>query len=108
MKSPDEYDKLVERIERQVRDNDTQRANSQSQNYQESAQEVQIYKTVKHEPAEKGKLTWKKKAILGLKLFGLGVAALVAVRVAAILAYVVIVAALGFLAYKLFFDNKNK
>ncbi|HLP90988.1 MAG TPA: hypothetical protein VK184_20685 [Nostocaceae cyanobacterium] len=69
--------------------------------------EPPVYQTVKHYPEQTQK-PWMKKAILGAKLFGLAVAAFVAVRVAAIAAQFIIVAILGWVAYKLFFDRPKK
>lgn len=67
-----------------------------------------FHQTAKHQPESSEKL-WVKKVIFGAKLFAIGVAALVAVRIASVLAGVVIVALLGWMSYKLFFDfPKNK
>jgi divalent metal cation (Fe/Co/Zn/Cd) transporter len=57
---------------------------------------------------EKPPKLWKKRVILGVKLFGLGVAVLVAVRVASALAGIIIFAVLGWVAYKLFIESSNK
>ncbi|BAZ33025.1 hypothetical protein NIES4074_55340 [Cylindrospermum sp. NIES-4074] len=65
-----------------------------------------FHKTVKHQP-ENLQQPWMKKAILAAKLFGLGVAVLVAVRVASVLAGIVMFAALAWLTYKLFFESKK-
>ncbi|HLO88670.1 MAG TPA: hypothetical protein VK203_27185 [Nostocaceae cyanobacterium] len=71
------------------------------------ASEIPHYQTVKHQPEEAQK-PWVKKAILAGKLFGLAVAALIAVRVASVLAGVMIVALLGWMAYKLFLESPKK
>ncbi len=63
-----------------------------------------FYQTVKQQTANSPQ-PWKKKAILAAKLFGLGVAVLVAVRVVSALVGIVIIAALIWLGYKLFFDS---
>jgi Flp pilus assembly protein TadB len=69
---------------------------------------VSFHQTLKHQP-EKSEKLWVKKVIFGAKLFAIGVAALVAVKVASALAGVVIVALLGWMSYKLFFEfPKNK
>ncbi len=65
-----------------------------------------IHKTIKHQPENSSK-PWMKKVILGGKLFALGVAALVAVRIASALAGILIVAVLVGVSYKLFFESKN-
>lgn len=72
-----------------------------------SANHAPFHKAVKHQPENSPK-PWVKKAILAGKLFALGVAALVAVRVASVLAGFVIIAVLGWVAYKLFFENRKK
>jgi hypothetical protein len=67
-----------------------------------------LHPTVKHE-SEKFSKPWMKKAILGLQLFGIGVAVLVAVRIAAAVAGIVMFGALVWMAYKLFLESpKNK
>ncbi|WGV28887.1 hypothetical protein [Halotia branconii] len=65
-----------------------------------------IHQTIKHQP-ENSSQPWMKKVILGGKLFALGVAALVAVRIASVLAGILIVAVLVGVSYKLFFESKN-
>ncbi|MBK1990511.1 DUF3040 domain-containing protein [Sphaerospermopsis aphanizomenoides BCCUSP55] len=71
------------------------------------ASEAPFYETQKHQP-ENSQKPWMRKAILGVKLFGLAVAALVAVRIASVLAGFVIFGALAFLVYKLFLESKFK
>ncbi|OUL30308.1 DUF3040 domain-containing protein [Nostoc sp. 106C] len=67
-----------------------------------------FHQTVKHQ-SEKFSQPWMKKAILGLQLFGIGVVVLVAVRIAAAVAGIVMFAALAWMAYKLFLESpKNK
>jgi Flp pilus assembly protein TadB len=65
-----------------------------------------FHQTVKHQPTDSQK-PWMKKAILGGKLFAIAVATLVAVRVASVVAGVVMFAALVWLAYKLFFESQT-
>ncbi|MEA5515047.1 hypothetical protein [Nodularia sp. UHCC 0506] len=65
-----------------------------------------VHQTVKHQP-EKFQKPWMKKAVLGGKLFLLGVAALVAVRIASAVAGIMIISALVWISYKLFFESKN-
>jgi hypothetical protein len=72
-----------------------------------STNDAPFHKTMKHQ-AENSSKPWMKKVILGGKLFALGVAALVAVRVASVLAGFVIMAVLAWVAYKLFFENRKK
>jgi len=66
-----------------------------------------IYKTVKHQPENSQKLS-TKKVILAAKLVAIGVAALVAVKIASIVAGIMIVTALTVISYKLFFYSKKK
>ncbi len=65
-----------------------------------------FHQTMKHQP-ENSQKPWMQKVILGGKLFALGVVTLVAVRIAAALAGFMIVAALGWMSYKLFFESKK-
>jgi hypothetical protein len=105
MKSPEDYDKDLQRIERllQEKEKRMQVPQSNSENYSKNAK---LYKTVKHQPENSGKLL-QKKVILGLKLFGLAVATIVAVRIASIVAGIVIVGVLTFIAYKMFFNSEK-
>ncbi|KYC43791.1 hypothetical protein WA1_01105 [Scytonema hofmannii PCC 7110] len=106
MKSPDDKYKDLERVERQLREKETELRLRELEN-QINADNAKVYQTVKHQPETSEKL-WQKKAILGAKLFALGVIAIVAVKVASALAGVVIIGLLGFVAYKLFFDPTSK
>jgi hypothetical protein len=65
-----------------------------------------FHKTVKHQPENFPK-PWVKKVILGTKLFVIGVTALIAVRIASVLAGIIIVAGLGWMSYKLFLESKK-
>ncbi|MEH2414541.1 DUF3040 domain-containing protein [Nostoc sp.] len=65
-----------------------------------------FHETVKHQP-ENSQKPWMNKVILGGKLFVLGVGVLVAVKIASVLAGFIIVAALGWMSYKLFFESKK-
>jgi Flp pilus assembly protein TadB len=105
MKSPEEREQELQRTERQLREKETELRlrELESQITQEKAQ---FYQTTKVDSQEKGKL-WQGKAILGLKLFGLAVAAIIAVRVASFVASAVIVGTLVFVGYKLFLDKKK-
>ncbi|MEH2263497.1 DUF3040 domain-containing protein [Nostoc sp.] len=58
------------------------------------ATDAAFYQTVKHQP-ENIQKPWMKKLILGGKLFALGVIALVAVKIASVLAGFIIVGAMG-------------
>jgi Flp pilus assembly protein TadB len=105
MKSPEDYDKDLQRIERllQEKEKRMQVPQSNSENYSKNAK---LYKTVKHQPENSGNLL-QKKVILGLKLFGLAVATIVAVRIASIVAGIVIAGVLTFIAYKMFFHSEK-
>jgi hypothetical protein len=65
-----------------------------------------FHQTVKHQP-ENYQKPWVKKVILAGKLFALGVVALVAVKIASVLAGFIIISALGWMSYKLFFESKK-
>ncbi|MBD2690262.1 hypothetical protein [Anabaena catenula] len=98
MKSPDEHNQEIQRqVEKRLREMDDQI----------HAIDAPFYKTQKHQP-EQSQKPWLKKVILGGKFFGFAVAALVAVRVASVLAGIVIFGALAFLTYKLFLESKIK
>jgi hypothetical protein len=70
------------------------------------ATDAAFHQTVKHQP-ENSQKPWIKKVILGGKLFALGVVALVAVKIASVLAGFIIVGALGWMSYKLFLESKK-
>ncbi|MBD2727482.1 DUF3040 domain-containing protein [Nostoc sp. FACHB-892] len=70
------------------------------------ATDAAFHQTVKHQP-ENSQKPWINKVILGGKLFALGVVALVAVRIASVLAGFIIVGALGWMSYKLFLESKK-
>ncbi|AFY45956.1 Protein of unknown function (DUF3040) [Nostoc sp. PCC 7524] len=72
-----------------------------------SVNDTPFHQTVKHQ-TENSPKPWVKKLIIAGKLFALGVAALVAVRVASVLAGFVIMAVLAWVAYKLFFETRKK
>ncbi|BAY31109.1 hypothetical protein NIES2107_29630 [Nostoc carneum NIES-2107] len=65
-----------------------------------------VYKTVKHQP-EKLSQPLLKNIMLGAKLFAIAVAVLVAVRIAAALAGMIMFAALVWLVYKLFLESSK-
>ncbi|MEH2155296.1 DUF3040 domain-containing protein [Nostoc sp.] len=65
-----------------------------------------FHQTVKHQPENSHK-SWMQKVILGGKLFALGVVALVVVRIASVVAGFIIIAALGWMSYKLFLESKK-
>ena len=69
------------------------------------APDAALHETVKHQP-ENSQEPWMKKVIFGGKLFALCVVGLVAVKIASLVAGFIIVAALGWMSYKLFFESK--
>jgi Flp pilus assembly protein TadB len=109
MKSPEEHEQELQRIERELRQKETE-LRLRELDREVNQEPVKLYKTTKVKDQvkdqEKGQL-WKGKTILGLKLFGLGIVALIAVRVAAVFANVFIVGALAFAGYKIFFEKKK-
>jgi hypothetical protein len=96
MTSPSDRDQELEERERRLREKEVELRLREN--------DVPLYKTVKHQPEQK---PWMKKVILGGKLFALGVAALVAVRVASLLAGFIIIAVLGWVSYQLFFASRK-
>jgi Flp pilus assembly protein TadB len=109
MKSPEEREQELQRLERELRQKETE-LRLRELDAEVNQESVQLYKTTKVKDQvnkqEKGRL-WKGKAVLGLKLFGLGVVALIAVRVASVFANIFIVGALAFAGYKLFLEKKK-
>lgn len=96
MKSPHEHNQDIQRqVEKRLREIDDEI----------NAVDQPVYQTRKHQP-EQAQKPWLRKVILGGKFFALAVATLVAVRVASVLAGVVIFGALAFLVYKLFLESK--
>ncbi|MEA5616989.1 hypothetical protein VB711_03905 [Cronbergia sp. UHCC 0137] len=69
--------------------------------------EAPVIQTVKHNSEQLSK-PWKRRLILGAKLFGLGVATLIAVKVASALAGIIVIATLVWVSYKLFFTGEKK
>jgi hypothetical protein len=102
MTSPDNRHNEIEERERRLREREVELR------LRELDAEVNppIYQTVKHQP-QKSQKSWMQKLVLGGKLFLLGVATLVAVRIAAAVAGIIMISALVWIAYKLFFDNKD-
>lgn len=105
MTSQDDRHQELEQRERILREREVE-LRLREMEHQIHSSDTPFHKTVKHQSDNSHK-PWMKKVILGAKLFALGVAALVAVRVASVLAGVVIIAILGWLCYKLFFESKN-
>ena len=102
MKSQDDHHKEIEERERKLREREVELRLREM----EADINLPVHKTVKHQP-EKSQKPWMKKFVLGGKLFLLGVTALVAVRIASAVAGIVIISALVWISYKLFFDSKN-
>lgn len=66
-----------------------------------------IYQTEKHQP-QKVQKPWLKKAIFAGKLFAIGVAAIVAFKVASVLSTVVLVGLIGWFGYKILWESKRQ
>jgi hypothetical protein len=103
MTSQNDRHEELEQRERQLREKEVE-LRLREMEQQISASDVPLYKTVKHQ-REKSQKPWMKKLILGGKLFAVSVAALVAVRIASVLAGVVIIVVLGWVSYQLFFAS---
>jgi hypothetical protein len=105
---PEEHARELERIEREIRQREIESRLRESES-KSNKQEIQFYQTTRvpnQDKQAKGKL-WKPKVILGLKLFGVGVVAIALVRVASVVANLLIVGTLLFVGYKLFFEKKK-
>ncbi|MEA5574281.1 hypothetical protein [Calothrix sp. UHCC 0171] len=105
MKSPEEREQELQRLERELRQKETE-LRLKELDAEVNQKDIQFYQTKKVKEEVKGQL-WKGKAVLGLKLFGLGVVALIAVRVASVFANIFIIGALAFAGYKLFLEKKK-
>ncbi|BAT55673.1 unknown protein [Nostoc sp. NIES-3756] len=104
MTSPSDRNQEIEQRERKLREKEVE-LRLREMEQQMNNNDVPFLKTVKYQPEQK---PWMKKVILGGKLFALGVAALIAVRVASVLAGFIIVAVLGWVSYQLFFVSRKK
>ncbi|MBD2343211.1 hypothetical protein [Anabaena subtropica] len=104
MTSPSDRHQELEQKERILREKEVE-LRLRELEQQISPNDVNFHKTVKHQPEQK---PWMKKVIVGAKLFGLGIAALVAVRIASVLAGLIMIAALGWVTYQLFFASRKK
>ncbi|BAZ08498.1 hypothetical protein NIES4071_03030 [Calothrix sp. NIES-4071] len=104
--TPEEHARELERIER-VHGVSRREIRQRESGSTSDKQEIQFYQTTKvPDNQSKGGLL-KPKVILGLKLFGVGVVAIALVRVAAVVANLLIVGTLLFVGYKLFFEKKK-
>ncbi|MCC5637821.1 DUF3040 domain-containing protein [Nostoc sp. CHAB 5844] len=106
MKSEEERRQELEQRERLLREREVELRLREIEADVHNSQ-APFHQTVKHQP-ENSQKPWVKKAILAGKLFALGVAALVAVRIASAIAGVIILAALVWMSYKLFFESPSK
>jgi hypothetical protein len=98
MTSQDEHNKRVQRqVEMRLRE---------MENQQIPNSEAPFYQTIKHQPVNSLN-HGRKKAIFALQLFGIGVAVILAVRIASILAGFVITATLIWVVYSLFFASRK-
>ncbi|MBW4557819.1 MAG: hypothetical protein KME59_18150 [Trichormus sp. ATA11-4-KO1] len=105
MTSQDDRQKELEQRERILREREVE-LRLREMDADIHAPNAPFHKTVKHQP-ENSQKPWMKKLILGGKLFAFGVAALVAVRIASAVAGIMIIAALAWISYKLFWESKN-
>ncbi len=93
MTSEDERQKELKQRERVLREREVE-LRLREMETDIHAPDAAFHQTVKHQP-ENSQKPWMKKVILGGKLFALGVVALVAVRIASVLAGFIIVGVLG-------------
>ncbi|MEA5582697.1 hypothetical protein VB620_15265 [Nodularia harveyana UHCC-0300] len=103
MTSPDNRYREIEERERKLREREVEVRLREM----EADINLPIHQTVKHQP-DKPKKSWIQTIVIGGKLFFLGVTALVAVRIASAIATIVIISALIWMSYKLFFDSEEK
>lgn len=114
MSSNEEREYEIDRIERELKAKEEQQRlkqiESEISRQTEAQSDAKFYPTRKYQGEESSKKPAKfltPKVVLGLKLFGLGVAALVAVRIAGAVANIVIIGALGYAIYQLFIKKKE-
>lgn len=105
MNSPDNQPNELQRREQELR------AREKALRLRELEAEISsvdppLHRTVKHEREDKLQ-SWKKKLIVGGKFFALVVAGIVSVKVATWLAGLVIVGAVIWFTYKLFFESET-
>lgn len=94
----EEHKKRVQhQVEKRLREVDDKIQNSS---------EAPFYQTTNHR-LDNSQAPWMPKVILGLQLFGISVAVLVAVKVASVLAGFVFITALTWIAYKLLIENRK-
>ncbi|MBE9005422.1 DUF3040 domain-containing protein [Fortiea sp. LEGE XX443] len=105
MKSEEDHRQKLEQRERILREREVELRLREIETDIHGSQAT-FHQTVKHQP-ENSQKPWVKKAILAGKLFALGVAALVAAKIASAVAGVIILAALVWMSYKLFFESQK-
>jgi Flp pilus assembly protein TadB len=105
MQSQDDRHKELQQRERILREREVELRLREMENKIHAA-DTPFHQTVKHQQ-EKSRKPWMKKVILGSKLFAIGVTALVAVRIASVLAGIIIFAVLAWVSYKLFFESRK-
>lgn len=71
-----------------------------------STKQPKFYQPIRERPERAGKISHEKVVLAG-KLFVLVVATIICVKVSVLLADFLIIATVGWIAYKLFFDSKN-
>lgn len=110
MSSSEEREYEIDRLERKLKEQEAEQRLRQMESEVNAQDEAKFYPITKYkaEQQEKRIKPLGQKVVLGLKLFGLGVVALVAVQIASVLARFLIVGALIFAAYQLFFKNRNR
>ncbi|MBF2005821.1 hypothetical protein ACF3DV_17905 [Chlorogloeopsis fritschii PCC 9212] len=105
MESEEDKYKHLQRIEHQLRQKETEQR-LQELEAEIHAKDINVYKPIKDKPEASGKLR-QTQVILGLKLFAFAIVTIAAVKIASVLAGVIIVGTIGFVAYKLFFTEKK-
>lgn len=103
MTPPDERNDELERRERELREREIE-IRLREMEADINSQDAPFHQTQKH-LAQKNQKSWMKKAILGGKLFLIGVVAIAAVKVAAAVSGMIILGLVVWVTYKLFSDS---
>lgn len=102
MSSPDDQETELQRLERQLKEREHA---LRLREIEAEINQPPLYETVKHKDVERAPKRWYGKIVPVAQFLGIVVAVVVAMRVAMALAYVVIVGAIAWVAYKLFLER---
>lgn len=102
MSSQDDRETELQRLERQLKEREHA---LRLREIEAEINQPPVYETVKHKEGERAPKRWYGKLVPIVQFLGIVVAVVVAMRVAAALAYVFIVGAISWIAYKLFLER---